>query len=178
MTDKTPSIHSDFRRYCRPFFLDPRTGKPTPQKRYYDAMSYVVTQMVFSFTTAPFILLSLSASLRCWAQLYFYIIIGTAISTAFFASPYRRILQTRLAERQPAQAPSSPRDAKGAAAAPMARATSSDSINGGAPVLGLSDDPQADIDEAVRELKDFRSQVEARLAESRHAKQRHHAKSG
>jgi lysophospholipid acyltransferase len=31
----------DFRRYVRPFFLTPDGTKPTPNKRYYDFLSWL-----------------------------------------------------------------------------------------------------------------------------------------
>ncbi|KAA8572641.1 hypothetical protein EYC84_003240 [Monilinia fructicola] len=70
-----------------PFFVDPKTTQPTPHKLYYDLFSWLATQLAFSFTVAPFILLTLPASFLVWSRVYFYAIIGTALSTAFFASP-------------------------------------------------------------------------------------------
>jgi lysophospholipid acyltransferase len=53
----------NFRRHLRPFFMDPVSGKPLPSKRYYDVLTYFVTQLSFSFATVPFLILSFSDSL-------------------------------------------------------------------------------------------------------------------
>lgn len=129
----------DFRRHIRPFFLTPDGQRPTPYKIYYDILSYLATQTAFCFTTAPFVLLTLSNSLRVWARVYFYAVIGVAASMAFFASPAKSWLIKRLEERnQPA----------------LKRAESFEH-----PLMGLPSDPAGDIDEAVKEI---REEVEAR----------------
>lgn len=91
----------DCRRYFRPFFLDPSTQKPTPQKKYYDIASFLVTQLAFSFTTTPFLVLGFADSFKVWARVYFYAVVGTAVGQAFFASfsPAKRILKQKLEKR-------------------------------------------------------------------------------
>ncbi|RDW89440.1 MBOAT family protein [Coleophoma cylindrospora] len=140
------TVAKNFRRYFRPFFLDPKTSKPTSLKIYYDIFSYLVTQLAFSFTTAPFVLLTLSDSFLVWARVYFYAIIGTALSMAFFASPAKASLVKALNKRSGATAPSGrPSDLK--------HSYSQESLAGKEPVLGLPPDPEADIDEAIKEVK-------------------------
>ncbi|KAI9746577.1 MAG: lysophospholipid acyltransferase [Claussenomyces sp. TS43310] len=90
------TVAKNFRRYFRPFFLHPTTQKPTKYKIYYDVFSYLTTQLAFCFTTAPFVLLSLPESYLVWRRVYFYAIVGTAISTAFFASPAKAFLKQQL----------------------------------------------------------------------------------
>ena len=133
---------ADFRRHVRPFFMSPDGQKPTPYKRYYDVLSYLSTQAAFSFTTAPFVILNLPASLLVWSRVYFYAIVGVAASMAFFASPGKLWLNQRLARRNhPA----------------FQRTISQETI--GHPLLGLPNDPARDIDEAVKEV---REEVEVR----------------
>ena len=129
----------DFRRQVRPFFLTPDGQRPTAYKPYYDVLSYIVTQAAFSFTTAPFVLLTLPDSLLVWSRVYFYVILGAAVSMAFFASPAKAWLAKKLKERnQSAMQPQEKREH---------------------PLMGLPSDPGRDIDEAVKEIKE---EVEAR----------------
>ncbi|PSS16791.1 hypothetical protein M430DRAFT_51133 [Amorphotheca resinae ATCC 22711] len=134
------TVAKNFRRYFRPFFLDPKTSQPTATKVYYDIFSWLVTQLAFSFITAPFVLLTLPASLLVWSRVYFYAIIGTALSTAFFASPAKAYLIKKLNERS---------GEKGK----LQRTQSQESLAGKEPVLGLPPDPQQDLEEVVREVR-------------------------
>ncbi|KAI0013946.1 MBOAT-domain-containing protein [Xylariaceae sp. FL0662B] len=148
-----------FRRNVRPFFLDPATQKPLPSKKYYDAASWLATQATFSFAAMPFVILRFDDSLEVWRRVYFYAIVTTAASLAFFASPAKAHLRTRLEQRR---APT--------AAAGLSRTASSDSISGRPrqePVLGLSSDPGRDIDEAFQEIREEveRAQAKMRAAE-------------
>jgi len=151
---------ADFRRYFRPFFLDPKTQAPLPSKKYYDLFSWLVTQLTFSFATTPFLILTLSGSLAAWSRLYFYAVIGTLASMAFFASPAKPALRKALEQRAarivhlPAE---SDRGAKGREE--LTRTMSMDSIKSREPVLGLSSDLERDFDEVMDELK---SEVQAR----------------
>ncbi|KAI1384490.1 MBOAT-domain-containing protein [Hypoxylon trugodes] len=140
----------NFRRYVRPFFLDPATQKPLPTKKYYDVASWFATQLTFSFVVSPFVILRLDHSILAWSRVYFYAIITTGISMAFFASPARAHLKKTLEKRSPTPS------ARAAAGGKMSRTTSSESLSGraGEPVLGLSADPARDIDEALQELRD------------------------
>jgi len=140
------TVAKNFRRYIRPFFLDPKTSQPTSTKIYYDIFSYLVTQLAFSFTTAPFVLLSLPASFLVWARVYFYAVIGTALSTAFFASPAKAFLIKKLNERA-------------GTSGPLKRTQSQESLASKEPVLGLPSEPQKDLEELVSEVK---AEVEAR----------------
>lgn len=99
-----------------------------------------MTQLAFSFITAPFVLLTLPASLLVWSRVYFYAIIGTALSTAFFASPAKAYLIKKLNERS---------GEKGK----LQRTQSQESLAGKEPVLGLPPDPQQDLEEVVREVR-------------------------
>lgn len=76
-----------------------------------------------------------------WSRVYYYAIVWTVVSLAFFASPGKRILKKQLEERQ------------GKASAKLTRTLSSESLTGKEPVLGISKDPQRDISEAVEELR-------------------------
>lgn len=128
----------------RPFFLS-ADGKSLPSKRYYDIASYLVTQLGFSFTVAPFILLSGSASLTCWSRVYFYTIITVLSSLAFFASPAKVALIKQLKKRN------------GEARPATQRTQSTDSVK--LPHLGMPDDPGRDLDDFMEE---FKQEVELR----------------
>ncbi|KAJ9150732.1 MBOAT-domain-containing protein [Pleurostoma richardsiae] len=136
------TVAKNFRRTLRPFFLDPITQQPTHYKKYYDCFSYLATQLAFSFAVAPFLVLGFGASLIVWARVYFYAIVGVAASIAFFSSPAKAALRKMLEERN-----------FRAGAAKLKRSISTDSLSGQAPVLGLSADPQRDLDEAMEEFK-------------------------
>ncbi|KAM0570797.1 hypothetical protein ACHAO2_008330 [Verticillium nonalfalfae] len=58
------TVAKNFRRYVRPFFLDPDSGLPNRRKKYYDVLSFLTTQVVMSFAVAPFLILSFSGSIR------------------------------------------------------------------------------------------------------------------
>jgi lysophospholipid acyltransferase len=132
----------------RPFFLDPITGNPTPMKKYYDFATYLVTQLTFSFTTLPFLILTFGDSLRAWANVYFYAFAWTVAAMVFFASPGGKVaLKKRLESRQ------------GKASARLKRSISSESLSGVEPILGISKDPEEDIAEAVSE---FRAELKKR----------------
>lgn len=129
----------DVRRHIRPFFLTPDGQRPTSYKPYYDALSYLTTQAAFSFTTAPFVLLTLPDSLLVWSRVYFYVVFGAAASMAFFASPAQAWLIKKLKARN--------------------RSALQPKENNEDPLMGLPSDPGRDIDEAVKEIKE---EVEAR----------------
>ncbi|TVY91481.1 Lysophospholipid acyltransferase, partial [Lachnellula willkommii] len=139
------TVAKNARRHLRPFFLDPKTSKPTSSKIYYDVFSYLITQLTFSFATAPFVLLTLPASFLVWARVYFYGAIGTALATAFFASPAKAVLIKKLNER--------------AGTPTLKRSASPDSISNREPVLGLPAEPQEDLGELLSEV---RAEIEAR----------------
>jgi len=115
-------------------------------KIYYDIFSYLITQLAFSFVTAPFVLLTLSASFLVWARVYFYGAIGTALATAFFASPAKGFLVKKL-------------NARAGTTGPLKRTHSQESLASKEPVLGLPPEPQKDFEELVSEVK---SEMEAR----------------
>ncbi|KAI0840486.1 MBOAT family protein [Hypoxylon sp. FL0890] len=143
-----------YRRNVRPFFLDPVTQKPLPSKKYYDFASWLATQSTFSFVVAPFVILRLDQSLLAWSRVYFYAIITTGASMAFFSSPAKAHLRKALEQRTRQ------------AGVKMVRSISTDSLTGKGqePVLGLSADPGRDIDEAIREI---REEVEKARAEGK-----------
>lgn len=95
--------------------------------------------------TMPFLVLSFSGSLLAWSRVYFYALIWTLASLAFFASPGKALLKKQLEKRQ------------GKAHAKLVRSLSTDSLTGSHPILGISKDPERDISEAMEE---FRTEVE------------------
>jgi lysophospholipid acyltransferase len=91
------------------------------------------------------VLLTLPASFLVWARVYFYAAIGTALSTAFFASPAKAFLIKKLNER--------------AGTNTLKRTHSQESLASKEPVLGLPSEPQEDLEEMVSEIK---AEMEAR----------------
>ncbi|KAF2107576.1 MBOAT, membrane-bound O-acyltransferase family-domain-containing protein [Lophiotrema nucula] len=150
------TIAKNARRLIRPLFLTPDGQKPGPYKRYYDIFTLVLTQVTFAYTVAPFIFLGFGDTLKVWARVYFYALIGVAASFALFSRslPFRRALVNQQAKR------STTMDVSGIERVTreemkrenMLRTESSGSIRY-APTLGLPDDPEAEVDEIVREIK-------------------------
>ncbi|PSR83314.1 MBOAT, membrane-bound O-acyltransferase family-domain-containing protein [Coniella lustricola] len=93
------NVAKNFRRYFRPFVIDPQTHKDTAMKPYYDVFSYLVTQLAFSFATTPFIVLGFADSVKVWANVYFYCVVGVTASSIFFSSPGKRWIKNKLEER-------------------------------------------------------------------------------
>ncbi|KAI2471699.1 MBOAT family protein [Annulohypoxylon bovei var. microspora] len=134
----------NYRRTIRPFFIDPVTQKPLPSKKYYDIASWLATQTTFSFVVAPFVILRLDHSMLAWGRVYFYAVLTTGASMALFTSPAKKQLRQLLEGRT--------KEAGGK----MMRSASTDSMTGRGrePVLGVSEDPGRDIDEAIREIRE------------------------
>ncbi|RMZ82738.1 hypothetical protein DV738_g1551, partial [Chaetothyriales sp. CBS 135597] len=132
----------NFRRYVRPFFLTPDGKKPTKNKIYYDIVCWFVTQFTYCFVTAPFLILKFNDCITVWARVYFYALIGTLSSIAFFASPGKKLLTKRIDKRNHPH---------------LRRGLSQETVH--PPALGLPNDPVREIDEAIEEIK---AEVEAR----------------
>lgn len=151
-----------------------------PSKRYYDIFSYIATQLGFSFTVAPFILLSFRNSYICWQRVYFYCIIGVAASLAAFAdgSPVKVWLKKRVAAQNKAAGFSSKggsgelsEQGKGLSTDVSSNASAStnhtsqdrdrprfldrtDPDVGKHGAYGISDDPERDLDELMEQVKE------------------------
>jgi lysophospholipid acyltransferase len=125
---------SDVRRHVRPFFLSPDGSKPTSSKRYYDFASWVVTQLIMSFTVAPFVILSFSDTIALWGHVYFYGIVSVASAVAFFASPAKGYL---IAQQKKRSRPA------------LVRTVSAET-----PVLGLPNDLEKEVDDAIKEISE------------------------
>lgn len=123
--------------------LDSTTQSPTSYKIYYDIFSYLVTQAGFAFVVAPFYLLTLPSSFLVWSRVYFYAVVGTAITTAFFYSPAKGYLIKNLKVRKGDK---------------LERTHSQESLAGKEPLMGIPPDI-GELDEAVREV---RMEMEAR----------------
>ncbi|KAK1751651.1 MBOAT, membrane-bound O-acyltransferase family-domain-containing protein [Echria macrotheca] len=165
------TVAKNFRRYLRPFFLDPKTQAPLPTKKYYDFFSWLVTQVTFSFVTAPFLILSLSGSLTVWSRVYFYAVIGTALSWALFESPAKPALRRALEQRAAAAGAGGEGGKKEGQkqTGGLPRSASTDSLASREPVLGLSAALDTDLDAAIEEIK---AGVEMRRASLKAAQQR------
>ncbi|KAF2738652.1 MBOAT family protein-like protein [Polyplosphaeria fusca] len=154
------TIAKNGRRLVRPLFMSPDGKTPLATKKYYDIFTRVITQVAFAFTVSPFIFLTLSASLKVWARVYFYTLIGVAFSFAFFSRslPFRKMLIKKQSDRQPPVDVGSEVEKvarEEAKREKLVRMESTDTVGGArrAPTLGLPDDPEAEIDEIVAEVK-------------------------
>lgn len=154
------NINVDGRRLIRPLFLTPDGKKDLPTKRYYDIFTTILTQVVFSYVVAPFVILGFSDTLKVWARVYFYTIIGLVGSFALFSRslPFRK----ELVKRQAARVAAVPIDEVAIEKAAreeirLDKLKRTDSQNSVAskkqPILGIADDPEAEIDEIVKEVK-------------------------
>ncbi|KAI5307685.1 lysophospholipid acyltransferase [Ascosphaera atra] len=139
----------NFRRHVRPFFLtayeDP---KPTPKKPIYDFLSWLATQLTLSFCVAPFIALRLDASLQIWSRLYFYGILNVIASAIFFSAGGKQLLKNQLSKR-------TVRKLKQREKEELVKEVGE--ADGGIPpqeqpILGLPEDMERDINEAVWEV--------------------------
>lgn len=110
-------------------------SKPTPNKRFYDIFSWLVTQLAFSYTVAPFVLLTFTNSTLVWARVYFYCIVGVTACSLFLASPGKQWLQSKVQKKN-----SRPT---------LVRSDSQD----GHPTLGLPNDPGQEWDNMVDEIR-------------------------
>ena len=116
--------------------MTPDGKQPTKYKPYYDFFTWLVTQLVFSFTTAPFILLSIHDSMLAWTRVYFYGIIGVTICSVFLLTPGKAYLQNKVKERSTRPG--------------MKRAESQESMQGA--TLGVPSEPGQAFDEMVDEV--------------------------
>lgn len=155
-------MSADARRMIRPFFLTPDGKAPLPSKKYYDFFTIILTQTMFGFTVAPFILLSFSSTMLVWARVYFYTLIGVGLSFALFSRslPFRKELVKRQSARLSPTATDSIQQvakeevAKDQRRQELQRTESADSaLVRRAPTLGIADDPEAEIDEIVAEVR-------------------------
>lgn len=148
----------------RPLFMTTDGKLPLPSKKYYDWFTTVLTQVVFSFVVAPFILLGFSDTIKVWARVYFYTLIGVGASFALFSRslPFRKQLLQLQSARISAVEPNTvdePLIEKTAREAVklewLQRTNSQESVASQrkVPVLGIADDPEAEIDEIVKEVK-------------------------
>lgn len=157
-------ISPDGRRMVRPFFLAADGKTSLPSKIYYDVFTFFLTQLAFSFTVAPFILLGFSDTLKVWARVYFYTLIGAAGCFGLFSRslPFRKQLQQRLALRTASTSTIELDVSKIEQIAKeeikkdnLTRSNSMASTTSSrrAPTLGISDDPEAELDEIVAQVK-------------------------
>lgn len=158
----TTNMSTDARRLIRPLFMTPDGKQPLPSKRYYDIFTWFLTQIIFAYTVAPFIILSFSGTMLVWSRVYYYALIGVALSFAAFSRslPIRHHLQKMQAARQPSSSTDNiEKVAKEEVEADLKRRQSSLSMSSNAsslrkaPTLGIADDPEAEVDEIVREVK-------------------------
>ncbi|KAK5109450.1 hypothetical protein LTR62_007009 [Meristemomyces frigidus] len=134
------NVAKNSRRLIRPFFLSP-DGKPLPRKRYYDIATWLITQLTFSFVTAPFIVLSIHDSMLVWSRVYFYCPLGVALCSAFLASPGKAWLAKKVKERTASAGATKPK---------LGRADSTESLQG--TTLGVPSEPGKEFDEVVDEI--------------------------
>lgn len=159
------TVAKNGRRLIRPLFMTPDGKTPLPTKKYYDIFTLLVTQIAFAFTVVPFVVLSFSGSMKVWGRVYFYTLVCTALSFALFSRslPFRSHLIKLQESRQPPTPDAPAIDVKGIEKAAREelkreRLLRKDSYEGdvthrGAPTLGLPEDPEAEIDAIVAEVR-------------------------
>lgn len=159
------TIAKNGRRLVRPLFMTPDGKSPLPSKKYYDIFTFFLTQAAFAFTVCPFVILSFSGSLKVWTRVYLYTLVCTALSFALFSRslPFRAYLTKLQQSRQPPTPATPAVDVKGIEKVAREelereRLLQKDSYEGdvthrGAPTLGLPEDPEAEIDEIVQQVK-------------------------
>ncbi|KAK9468956.1 MBOAT, membrane-bound O-acyltransferase family-domain-containing protein [Lipomyces arxii] len=97
------SCGRSIRRYIRPFFLTADQAGPGPYKKYYDAVTYVCTQLVFGYAVQPFMILTFRESIKAWRGVYFYIHIALFSMTFLFSRrEFRKFVESKLAARNTA----------------------------------------------------------------------------
>ncbi|EME43207.1 hypothetical protein DOTSEDRAFT_72556 [Dothistroma septosporum NZE10] len=131
------NVAKNSRRLLRPLFLTPDGTRPAPYKRYYDFLTWLATQLIFSFTTAPFILLTIHDSTLVWARVYFYGILAVLSTNLLLLTPAKTFLQKKVRART-----STRPDLK--------RHESNESMQGA--TLGVPSDPGREYDEMVEEI--------------------------
>lgn len=119
--------------------MTPDGKRPTKHKRYYDIFTWLVTQLAFTFTTAPFILLSAHDSMLAWARVYFYGVIGVTACSVFLLTPGKQYLQRKVKARATHRPD-------------IARVDSSEGMHGA--TLGIPHEPGQEFDELVVEIAD------------------------
>lgn len=77
-----------YRRNIRPIFLEADGVTPKPSKKFYDIVSYLVTQLAFGFVCQPFVILDFKQSLYCWWTVGMYVPVITGITVFLFRGPY------------------------------------------------------------------------------------------
>lgn len=90
--------------------MAPDGQRALPTKIYYDIFTWLVTQLAFSYTVIPFITLELAPSLLIWRRVYFFTIVGVIVSLAFLASPGKKMLQKKVAQKTGAAKPAAVKD--------------------------------------------------------------------
>jgi len=125
--------------------MSPDGKTPTANKRYYDIFCWLTTQLHFSFVVAPFILLTLPPTIKIWARVYFFGLVGLAVCFAFLQSPGKTMLIKKLKARS---RPGLERTASSASVA-----------DGYDSTLGLPHDPEFEMQRIVKGVKD---EIEAR----------------
>lgn len=154
----------DGRRMVRPLFLTTDGKTSLSSKIYYDVFTFLLTQLAFSFTVAPFILLGFSDTLKVWARVYFYTLVGVAGCYALFSRslPFRKQLQQRQSLRT---TPPSAVDLDVSNIEQIAKeeierenltrvnSMPSTTSSRRAPTLGIADDPEAELDAIVAQVK-------------------------
>jgi lysophospholipid acyltransferase len=156
--DKKTLTALDARRMIRPLFLTTDGKTDLPSKKYYDMFTFLLTQVTFSFTVAPFILLDFSDTVKVWSRVYFYVLIGVGASFALFSRslPFRKQLTQRQAARV---APVAAAELDASSVEKVAReemnkisrvnSEASTASSRKPPTLGISDDPEAEIAEII-----------------------------
>jgi lysophospholipid acyltransferase len=89
----------------------------------------------------PFIFLTFTASMTIWARVYFYCLIGVAVCVGVIFSPAKQWFQAQLKKRNKGKIEE------------VVKAEQAKGRVQRAPTLGLPDDPEAEMEEIVAEVR-------------------------
>ncbi|KAF2744273.1 MBOAT family protein-like protein [Sporormia fimetaria CBS 119925] len=165
------TIAKNARRNIRPLFLAPDGKSALPSKRYYDIATFLITQTTFAFTVAPFYLLGFHESMLVWGRVYFFVLPGVAASFALFSRslPFRAWLLNTQGQRAGTASTTAKTvdEANTSLGSKKIEHVARDEVKSRMetqrryspededtmPILGMSDDAVADLEEIVAEVK-------------------------
>lgn len=92
-----------YRRNYRPIFMAKDGKTPRKFKFIYDIITFYVTKLAFGYLVQPFVILDLGNSLYVWKTVYFYIHIGILATFFVFKGPFSKQYVKWLQSFQPVQ---------------------------------------------------------------------------
>lgn len=84
------SLGKAFRRKVRPIFMESDGVTPGKHKKFYDFLTYFVTQLGFGYACQPFVILKFGDSMRAWKTVYFSGHVFIFLSILLFKGPFQK----------------------------------------------------------------------------------------